>query len=348
MKMLSTRLAITIGSFLVTVTAFAHHSVSSWFDRESVIEVDGELTELRWVNPHVRFTMVSTDESGQETAWDVETLAVAGISRWGITPDLFVMGERLKVAGNPSIRGENSIFVRNILLPSGEELQFGGEPRWSERTLRGGESLAAEQGDSTDPSRGLFRVWSTGADAPWLFPELLDPAQVFARYPLTEAASAALAAHSAFENSPLANCAPKGMPGIMEQPYPMEFVQEGDDILLHIEEFDLVRTIHMGGEVAGGEQAASLLGHSVGRWEDGDLVVTTTNSNWGYLNTLGVPLSQSAEIVERFMPREDGAVLDYQMIVTDSETFTEPVALGKHWIWRPEIERQPYECTQDG
>ena len=162
--MMSKRVAIATGSFLIPIAVLAHHSVSSWFDHESITEVEGVLTELRWVNPHVRFTLVSTDDSGQETAWDIEALSVAGISRWGITPDLFSVGEHLRVAGNPSIWTENSIFVRNMLLPGGEEIQFGGgEPRWSDRTLRGAESLAVAHGDGSDPSRGLFRVWSTGA-----------------------------------------------------------------------------------------------------------------------------------------------------------------------------------------
>ena len=343
------RVYVAIGFFLTPITALPHHSAATWFDHESITEVEGELTELRWVNPHVRFTLISTDESGQETEWDIETLAVAGITRWGITHDLFAVGERLRVAGNPSIWTENSMFVRNILLPSGQEIQLGGgQPRWSERTLRGAESLSLEQGDSSDPSRGLFRVWSTGAGTPWLFREVVDPEAAYTRYPLTEAASNALAAHSVFEDNPLVDCTPKGMPTIMEQPYPIEFVREGEDIRLYIEQYDLVRTIRMGDDVSGGNQPASALGYSVGRWEGDEFIVTTTNSNWAYFNTLGIPLSQSAEMVERFILREGGARLDYLLIVTDPATFTEPVELEKHWIWRPEIDRQPYECTVQG
>lgn len=32
---------------------------------------------------------------------------------------------------------------------------------------------------------------------------------------------------------------------MMEQPYPMEFCRAGDDIVLRLEEYDAVRTIHM-------------------------------------------------------------------------------------------------------
>jgi hypothetical protein len=41
---------------------------------------------------------------------------------------------------------------------------------------------------------------------------------------------------------------PKGMPYIMNQPYPIVFIDERSTILLRIEEYDLVRTIRMGGE----------------------------------------------------------------------------------------------------
>ena len=45
--MMSTRVAFATGSFLIPITVLAHHSVSSLFDRESITEVEGVLTELR-------------------------------------------------------------------------------------------------------------------------------------------------------------------------------------------------------------------------------------------------------------------------------------------------------------
>ena len=340
---------ISIGFLFLPVTVLAHHSFSAWFDRARIAELEGELTEVRWQNPHVGFTIRTTDETGQETLWDTETFAVCGISRWGITPDLFSVGDRVKVAGNPSRRGENQLWIWNILLPSGEELLFGErEPRWSDRVLLSGEPLPAREGESTDPSKGIFRVWSTGSGAPFLLPEVLDPNFDFNRYPLTESARAALAAFDMFEDDPTVDCVPKGMPAIMEQPYPMEFVDQGENILLHIEEYDLIRTIHMGGEIDSESQAGSSLGYSVGRWEDRNLIVTTTNVNWGYFDSVGIPLSDAAVMVERFMPTEDGARLDYQMTVTNPSTFTEPVKLEKYWIWRSDIEVGRYECIVDG
>src|SRR5690242_18860539 len=92
----------------------AHHSVSAWFDTTNLIEVEGQVTEFRWQNPHVVFTLNVTD-AGTTTPWAIETLSISGISRWGITQDLFKVGDRLRVAGNPARKDGHNIFVRNIL-----------------------------------------------------------------------------------------------------------------------------------------------------------------------------------------------------------------------------------------
>ena len=137
------------------------------------------------------------------------------------------------------------------------------------------------------------------------------------------------------------------MPTIMEQPYPMEFVERRGDILLRLEEYDTVRTIHMKAGAGTNPTVPPLLGYSVGRWDRNTLVVTTTRTNWRHFNTVGIPLGAAAEMVERFTPTADGSRLDYELTVTDPETFTKPVVLRKHWIWLPDIKISPYRCTNE-
>jgi hypothetical protein len=328
--------------------AAAHHSVVSWFDTSAIIEVEGELTELRWQNPHVILTLLVETADGATSSWQIETLSISGISRWGMTQDLFKLGAHLRVAGNPSRRSMNShrLFVRNILLPEGRELVLIGTPRWSQTTLVGSEVLPQREGDPSRPDLGLFRTWSTGVSGGFLFPEttIAPGFDLKRQYPLTAAASAALDAFDLTVDDPTKDCRSKGMPAIMEQPYPMEFVDRGSSILIRLEEYDTQRIVHMDGAAA--PATRGLLGHSVGRWEGGTLVVTTTNSSWGYYDTIGLPLSADAVMVERFTPSADGAHLDYSLTVTDAATFTRPVELTKFWIWRPEIVVEKFECVQ--
>ena len=338
-------LGCSVLAALGAAAAQAHHSVSAWFDRDEVIELEGEVTEVLWQNPHVKFFMRAPGSDGEGTLWEVETLSVSGISRWGISADLLSAGDRILVAGNPSRRGLDNIFVRNVLLPGGQELVFGGEARWSDEALRGSEVLQASEGDGSRPDLGIFRVWSTGSGTSMLFPEDVDATYDLNRYPLTAAARAAVAAFDQFADDPTNDCVPKGMPLVMEQPYPMEFHDEGDEIVLRLEEYDTVRTIHMRADADDpADAAASPLGYSVGRREGRDLVVTTTRVSSGTFDSVGIPLSGQAVIVERFAPSEDGARLDYTMTVTDPVNFTRPVEVGKHWIWLPEVEVEPYRC----
>ena len=151
----------------VAAPAAAHHSVAAWFDTTvEMAEVEGVVTELRWQNPHAVFTLRVGD-----ALWSIETLSISGISRWGITRDLIAVGDRLRVAGNPARREANSLFVRNILLPTGREIVLGGNARWSNDTLRGSELLQAREGDASRPDLGLYRTWSTGSVNGVLFPE---------------------------------------------------------------------------------------------------------------------------------------------------------------------------------
>ncbi|MEE3197004.1 MAG: hypothetical protein VX225_00940 [Pseudomonadota bacterium] len=130
----------------------------------------------------------------------------------------------------------------------------------------------------------------------------------------------------------------------MQQPYPVEFTRDQDKIFFHIEEYDLVRTIHMNGTTS--ENAShSLLGYSVGRWEGEDLVVSTRSVDWPYFNATGIPQSREAAYIEKFSLSNDGNELNYTITVTDPINFTEPVTLNKQWVWKPGETVEPYECT---
>jgi len=164
-------------------------------------------------------------------------------------------------------------------------------------------------------------------------------------YPLTEAAKKKRAAFNPLTDSVAPGCRPKGMPTIMEQPYPLEFVRKGDAILLRLEEYDTVRTIDMKAPPAG-QRPKTLLGHSQGRWEGDTLVVATSGIAWSYFDPSGVPLGPSASIVERYTPSPDGTRLVLEMTVTDAATFTEPIKLQRTWVWRKGETVKPYNCVE--
>jgi len=314
--------------------AHAHHSTALVYDRGgALVEAEGVITEVAWANPHVRFKMRGAGADGVERLWDIESNSVSIVSRFGLTAEVVATGTRVKVAGNGGRQADNVLWLTNMLLPSGEEILFGAgiRPRWSQQTI-GRDIRGAVTADSQN--LGIFRVWTNATSPPAFWGE--PP-------PLTASAAAVRAAFNPLTDEPTANCAAKGMPFIMEQPYPIELVKDGDDILLRMEEYDTVRRIKMS-TAAPSSAAATLLGDSYGQWDGATLVVTTTNVGYRWFNGTGIPLGPGAAIAERFTLNGDGSRLEYTMTVTDRATFTAPVTRSKVWEWRPGEQVRPYEC----
>ena len=141
-------------------------------------------------------------------------------------------------------------------------------------------------------------------------------------------------------------CKPLGMPGAMMSPHPIEFIPQGSDIVLRLEEWDAARTIHMG---SGGDLAhfpPGRMGYSVGHWEKNTLVVTTNNIDYPFMDEHGTPQSPEVAVVERYTLSADERSLEYEATVTDPVTMTEPVvAFTTRWEWVPGESIQPYECA---
>ncbi len=137
------------GAFAALVTAagltaaplgLAHHSFNASFDGRTVVELEGEVGQVRWRNPHVSFDLHVPAEDGSVETYDVETLAMSGLRRRDIFDPFVAAGDHVRVAGNPSRRGTQSLYLQNILLPTGQEilLQSDAEPRFEAARHDGG------------------------------------------------------------------------------------------------------------------------------------------------------------------------------------------------------------------
>ena len=161
-------------------------------------------------------------------------------------------------------------------------------------------------------------------------------------YPLTAAGKAGLAKWNP-RNNTLLKCGTKGTPLIMISPLPMDFRREGDTIVMRLEEYDSVRTIHMNPKAVA-PLAHSLFGFSRGRWEGTTLVVETDHIAAGYFDHEGTPQSDQIKTVERFIPNADYTRLDYILTTTDPVNFTKAFDLKRYFVWKPENRVNPYEC----
>ena len=105
---------------------------------------------------------------------------------------------------------------------------------------------------------------------------------------------------SAPEDSDTANCLPPGMPGIMTQPYPMEFLMTPGKVTIVIEAYTQVRHIYTDGRKLPEDPDPKFFGTSVGRWEGDTLVVETVGFSPSTNLRAEFRHSDKMRIVERF------------------------------------------------
>ena len=75
------------------------------------------------------------------------------------------------------------------------------------------------------------------------------------------------------EQTEVANCVPPGLPGIMSQPYPIEFLYQPDKVVMLTEAYMQFRHIWTDGRSQPEDPDLTFHGHSVGKWEGDTLVI---------------------------------------------------------------------------
>jgi hypothetical protein len=107
-------------------------------------------------------------------------------------------------------------------------------------------------------------------------------------------------------------CLPPGGPRMFGTPYPSEFIQDRDRIVVIFEGGAHVwREIHMDGRPLPKREELNptYFGYSVGRWEGDTLVVETTHLSESTITNNGLNHSENLRMIERFWLSADGKTL---------------------------------------
>ena len=315
-------------ALLTSAPALTHHSVAYYSTDK--IELAGEITEIRWQNPHIRFALQTVGSDGVANTWRLESSSIFLREKDGVTRDLFHVGDRVRVFGRPSSQNTAELLVTNMLLPDGREAPLWPNTRAHFVSADKWITATPKLIDAAAENRGIFRVWR--------------PNEVsLASLPYT---AAAIAARKSFDMLAAAKrCGPEGMPRIMLTLFPYEFVDRGDEILVRAEIYDTERIVHMNRNAPPAGEPHSVLGYSTGEWRDGALVIKTSLVNWPYFDQIGTPLSEDVQIEERYSLSADQTRLELQLTVTDATTFESPVTIRNSWLaYGDTIQR--YDCQQ--
>ncbi len=147
--------------------------------------------------------------------------------------------------------------------------------------------------------------------------------------------------------SPVANCVPPGVPGSMQQPYPIEFLFTPGRVTIAIETYSMVRRIYTDGSPLEAEPDPSYQGTSVGHWEGDTLVVETAGilPETSPINGI-LGHSDKMKVVER-MRLTDPDSLEIKTTVEDPEVFTEPYTSTFQYARHRDWKIREYVCAQN-
>jgi hypothetical protein len=329
-----------LAAALVPSIAASHHSRVEYIDG-AMYEIEGEVIRVVWRNPHIMITVRSVTNEGVEEDWVLEGPGAGPVRREGLVDGHIKVGDQVRAAGQRSDRRESWLRLAHIVAPSGPELVFtSGGPRWSANFVGGNQEPEAEVAVDAAPPEGIYRVWIWTGGTPYEIVELP---------PLTPEAMVAYQAYDPLRDDPVLECTLPGMPRVITiaGSRPLEFEQRGDDILIHSQNYNRTREIHMNAAVEPSEMEATPLGYSRGRWEGETLVVTTNRISYPFFDLppwWGVPQTTAIEIVERFTL--DGDTLVYDFWAYDPMNFTEPIDKPGFlvWTWQPGLELESDNC----
>ena len=134
-----------------------------------------------------------------------------------------------------------------------------------------------------------------------------------------------------------------GFGRIVSAPFPMELLIDGDRVTILYEYDHQIRRIYMDGRDHPDDLYPTLMGHSVGYWENSTLVVETIGLEGSYFRPSGaLPYSDSVRITERYSSLPGEKQLQIEFTVTDPNYYREPWSVT--WTYSPAAEILEYRC----
>jgi hypothetical protein len=115
---------VTVAVWIAGPPLTAHHSFAAQYDRDKTITLNGTVTRVEWMNPHVYFYL-DVKEGAELSHWAIEGGAPTSLYRAGWRKDSLKAGDVVTVHGYLARDGSKLANMRAAILPDGREVLGG-------------------------------------------------------------------------------------------------------------------------------------------------------------------------------------------------------------------------------
>ncbi len=308
-------------ALLTATSATAHHAAGAVFTNEE-IEIEGVVTEFRFVNPHVNIFLDVTDDNGDVTEWLVTGPAAPPMRRWGWTAETLQAGQLFRFAGKKSRTGAPMLLIESAEIQSGRFVELDPADGSIVRRLQ----ETPDDSQAPDPTVSLSLTLEDGRPnltGMWLGGFGRDPVPP---PPFNAVGQRLQAGFDALNDPAFAECRDHGLVRQAMSGHPMRITQHDNRVIFEYEQGAVTRVIRLDGDEPTSDEHTDF-GHHSARYENDALVIETTQLLGRYTGTQGNALSDSSTVTEtyrRIDNPEFGAAIEMILVVNDPEYLTAP------------------------
>ena len=106
---------VLIGVVSLGSPVLGHHSFSAYYIEEDTIEVEGDIVEFQYRNPHSFVNITGQEAFGKPKIYTAEWASISRLERDGITKDTLRVGDNVRIwAAPPRDPNDNRIHLKRI------------------------------------------------------------------------------------------------------------------------------------------------------------------------------------------------------------------------------------------
>lgn len=314
----------------------AHHSRSN-FLLDQIVNFPATVTRFQYTNPHSFVYVERADGQAAGEEWVIELGSIPNLSRMNMGPDALKPGDQIFVSGNPDRDpAKKYMFLSSITRQDGT--------RYAMEDVFASGRKAREAGGTLPGSTDLTGIWTISRSTASVLAAEREPIA----YEVTPAGQASLDAYNPAED-PFFFCQPMGVPRSIGLVYAHIIEREPGKIHLNHEFLPLQRVVHLDMDHHPEDVEPSIVGHSIGHFEDDTLVVDTARfepEKWGLVP--GLDSSDQKHVIERYRLIDEGHRMSVQATIEDPVYLREPMSVEYTWQHTPTYEVTPYvACDPD-